>query len=455
MKSTSPLEAQKKAFSRLMKSLANSMKNHLRAHCFAFAVPALLIACQEAAPISADEPMQDFNADVVWADVLSDFDLFYAYRDSRGFDADAYLDKVGRLVTATADREEFRRRLHRATYAFTDPHLGFGPKDGADFNTIPSASDLQVGYEAGRYSVIDVRAGSAALAAGIRSGLEIIAVDGMPIDEQVLSVFADLVEQPSDAQRAYAATLVVNGRRDGDRRIDVQRPNGTAETLTLANARLLAEDIMDGPAVDTRRITMPNGADIAILRINNRLGDNDFIAAFDDVVAGAADADGIILDMRNTPSGGNTEVGKSIIGHFTADIRPYQVHEVPSLEREFGVPRRFVEYVYPREPYFDPAKTVVLGGYWTGSMGEGIVIGMDAIGVHSMSSDMGDLLGGMSNFSFDDNKITLGIPTETLFHVDGTPREDFIADTALISADSDASGSDPALTAALEQLDMR
>lgn len=431
------------------------MKNHLRTHCFALAIPVLLIACQEAAPNSADEPTPDFNADVIWADVRSDFDLFYAYRDSRGFDADAYLDKVGTLVTAATDREEFRRRLHRATYAFTDPHLGFGPKHGADLNTIPSASDLQVSYEAGRYSVIDVRAGSAALAAGIRVGWEIIAVDGLPIDEQVLSVFADLVEQPSGAQRAYAATLIVNGRREGDRRIDVQRPNGTAETFTLANARLLAKDIMDGPAVDTRRITTPNGADIAIVRINNRLGDNDFIAAFDDVVAGAADADGIILDMRNTPSGGNAEVGKSIIGHFTSDIRPYQVHEVPSLEREFSVPRRFVEYVYPREPYFDPTKTVVLGGYWTGSMGEGIVIGMDAIGVHSMSSDMGDLLGGMSNFSFDDNKITLGIPTEALFHVDGTPREDFTADTALISADSDVTGSDPALTAALERLDMR
>jgi carboxyl-terminal processing protease len=65
---------------------------------------------------------------------------------------------------------------------------------------------------------------------------------------------------------------------------------------------------------------------------------------------------------------------------------------------------------------------------------------------------MGDLLGGMSNFSFDDNKITLAIPTETLFHIDGTPREDFVADTALLSADTDADGSDPAMAAALAHL---
>jgi len=410
------------------------------------------MACQEIASVDAAEAAQDFDADAVWADVRSDFDLFYAYRNSRGFDADAYLDGVGALVTATTDREEFRRRLHRATFAFTDPHLGFGPKDGADFNVIPSASDLQVGYTAGRYSVLDVRAGSAALAAGIRSGWEIIAVEGLPMDEQVLTVFKDLVEQPSDAQRAYAATLLANGRRDGDRRIDVQRPDGTIETLILANARLLAEDIMNGPEVETRWLTTSNGANIAILRINNRLGDNSFIAVFDASITNVIEADGIILDMRNTPSGGNAEVGKSIIGHFTKGIRPYQVHEVPSLEREFTVPRRFMEYVSPRKPFFDPAKTVVLGGYWTGSMGEGIVIGMDAIDVHSIASDMGDLLGGMSNFSFDDNKISLTIPTETLFHVDGTPREDFTADTALRFADSDETGSDPALAAALDIL---
>lgn len=355
-------------------------------------------------------------------------------------------------MSTAGGREEFRRRLHRATFAFTDPHLGFGPYDPADFNIIPSASDLQIGYEAGRYTVLDVRANSAALKAGIRIGWDIIAVNDLAMTDQVGAVFQDLIDQPSDAQRAYAATLVANGQREGDRRIDARKPDGTETILTLANPRVHAKHVMDGPAIETRRVTASDGTNIAILRINNRLGDNNFIAAFDAAITEVTDADRIILDMRNTPSGGNAEVGKSILGHFTADLRPYQVHEVPSLKREFTVPRRFVEYVYPRAPYFDPTKTVVLGGYWTGSMGEGVVIGMDALGVQTIASDLGDLLGGMSNFSFNDNKITLSIPTEALFHVDGTPREDFIADIALMSADSDAAGSDPALTAALSYL---
>lgn len=417
-------------------------------------MPLLVAACQSPAPAPNAENLSaaEFDAAATWGKLRSDFDLFYAYRDSRGFEAGPYLDTVGIFVSTAPDREEFRRRLHRATFAFTDPHLGFGPRDGADFNTIPSASDLQVGYDAGRYFILDVRDGSAALAAGLRAGWDIISVDGRPISDHVSAVFANLIDQPSDAQRAYAATLVANGRREGDRQIDVRHPDETMHTVTLANPRILAKDVMESPPVETRRVITPNGSNIAIVRINNRLGDNDLITAFDATMQTVVDADGIILDMRNTPSGGNAEVGRSILGHFTDEIRPYQIHEVPSLYREFNVPRRFIEQVYPRAPFFDPRKTVVLGGYWTGSMGEGVVIGMDALGVQTVASDMGDLLGGMSNFSFDDNKITLSIPTETLFHVDGTPREDFVADIALISADSDAQGSDPALAAAMSYL---
>lgn len=430
------------------------MENRTFKRLFVIAVPLLLATCQNSeprpAPIDAIAP--EFDASALWVNVRSDFDLFYAYRDSRGFDADIYLDKVGALVSTATDRDEFRRRLHRATFAFTDPHLGFGPWDGTDFNIIPSASDLQVGYEAGQYFILDVRANSVAAAQRLRPGWEVISVNDLPIDAHVVAVFADLIDEPSDAQRAYAATLVINGRREGVRQISVQHPDGTPQTVTLANPRQHAKVVMDSTMIETRRVNAADGSDIAIIRINNRLGDNGLITAFDETMETVRDADGIILDLRNTPSGGNAEVGRSILGHFTSEVRPFQIHEVPSLMREFSVPRRFIEQVYPRAPFFDPTKTVVLGGYWTGSMGEGVVIGMDALGVQTIASDMGDLLGGMSNFSFDDNKITLSIPTEVLFHVDGTPRENFIANTALMSADSDEQGSDPALAAALSYL---
>lgn len=415
-----------------------------------------LSACESKIPDSDGKPdpaiEARFDALSLWAEIRDDFDLFYAYRDDRGFDADAYLEKVGTLVSTAPDRTIFRRQLHRATYAFTDPHLGFGPAEDSDFNVIPTSSDLQINHRAGQYYVADVRADSAAFRSGIRPGWILKATDEQPVQDLAVAVFKDLVDDPSDAQLDYAGTLLANGRRVGNRSLEFLTPMGNIQQLDLANPREQARAVMARPAVEIERIMRPDGPMIAVLRVNNRLGDNDLIAGFDAAITDVMDADGLILDLRNTPSGGNSEVGRSIMGHFADVVRPFQVHTTPSLEREFTVPRRFVEQVTPRSPRFDPAHTVVLGGYWTGSMGEGIVIGMDALGVHSIASDMGDLLGAMSNFSFADQTITLSIPTEALFHVDGTPREDFVADHSLPSADSDENGDDPALKAALTYL---
>jgi len=160
----------------------------------------------------------------------------------------------------------------------------------------------------------------------------------------------------------------------------------------------------------------------------------------------------MIIDLRNTPSGGNTEVARSIIGHFVTGTRSYQIHEIPSIEREFTVPRRFIEQVKPRNPQY-PKPVVVLGGRWTGSMGEGLVIGLDAAaGAYTIASDMADLLGALSNINLEKSGARMDLGTETLFHVDGTPREDYIANMPLESADREADGSDPAMRSALEYL---
>jgi carboxyl-terminal processing protease len=164
------------------------------------------------------------------------------------------------------------------------------------------------------------------------------------------------------------------------------------------------------------------------IKINNHLGNNDLITAFDEALKAQMKTEGLVLDLRNTPSGGNTEVARSIIGHFIDETRSYQIHEVPSLEREFTVPRRFIEQVKPRLPYYDKP-VVVLGGHWTGSMGEGLVIGMDAAaGAYTITSDMGDLLGALRNFNMKKSTARVDFGSEALFHFDGTPREDYVAD---------------------------
>ncbi|MCA9613159.1 MAG: hypothetical protein KC586_10450, partial [Myxococcales bacterium] len=191
--------------------------------------------------------------------------------------------------------------------------------------------------------------------------------------------------------------------------------------------------------------------DVAIVRFENSLGRSETVAAFDEAIVSVADAPALVIDLRNTPSGGNTDVARAILGHFVDDSTPYQRHEIPAVERATTVPRRFVEHVLPRAPRFR-GRVVVLGGRWTGSMGEGLVVGFDAIGAHTVASDMGDLLGAMTQIPLEACEGVLELGVESLFHVDGTPRADYVADVPLESSDRDTRGDDPALTAALAWL---
>ncbi|MFY0536924.1 hypothetical protein [Nannocystis pusilla] len=90
---------------------------------------------------------------------------------------------------------------------------------------------------------------------------------------------------------------------------------------------------------------------VAIVRFNNALDRQETITAFDAAIREYAEVEAMILDLRNTPSGGNTDVARGIIGHFVREARPYQVHEIPAVVRSTTVPRRFVEYVLPRAPF--------------------------------------------------------------------------------------------------------
>lgn len=407
----------------------------------------LSLSLSACAPPVADAPA------VAPFDAVAAFDEFertlretYAYLDRADFDVDAHLERTRAAVMRASEPAELRRLLHRSTFAFTDPHLLVGPLDDADPNVGPTSADLALTLHDDRFVVADVRAGSAADTAGVRPGWELRAVDREPIEACVAALFADLLPAPTARQRIYAATLAVNGRRARARVLEFL-VDGRPRTLELANPREQARQV---EALAPLELDERDG--VVIVRFNNSLGRQETIAAFDAAIREHVGRGAIVLDLRNTPSGGNTDVARAIIGHFVAEARPYQVHEIPEVERRTTVPRRFIELALPRAPRFE-GRVAVLGGRWTGSMGEGLLIGLHAAaGARTFASDLGDLLGALHVLDLPTSDAILELGAEALFHVDGTPRADYVADVPLASADRDAAGGDPALRAALDWL---
>jgi carboxyl-terminal processing protease len=163
-----------------------------------------------------------------------------------------------------------------------------------------------------------------------------------------------------------------------------------------------------------------------LIRLNDSLGQDATIAAFDAAMARARPGQPVLIDLSDTPSGGNTVIARAIMGWFVTRPTFYQVHRLPNEERRTNIPRQWVEQVLPRPGKHHSGPVSARVGRWTGSMGEGLAIGLDAIGANVVGGPMAGLLGAIYDYRLENSGFVLKLPTERLYAVNGLPREKFV-----------------------------
>lgn len=245
--------------------------------------------------------------------------------------------------------------------------------------------------------------------------MELVSFNEQPIDVQLKKFLPRSVDSYTPAMYSYALNMLLAGTYDKKREFAV-RENGSVKKYFPDDIQvnkteaLLAYKILDG--------------NIGYIKINNSLGNNNLIAAFDQALDSLANTKGLILDLTETPGGGNTTVARGIMGRFTAKELPYQKHVID--EKAYGTVRSWIEYVVPRKTTYKK-KIVAMVGHWTGSMGEGMAIGFDAMKrAKIIGTKMAGLIGAIDTYNLKNTKIGYQIPSEKLYHVNGTPREKFI-----------------------------
>lgn len=304
------------------------------------------------------------------------------------------------------------------SYNFADPHFVVGPFDAEDWTTIPTSSDLFGTYDGTTFRIGETRFDGDAFGKGVRSGMMVVRVDGKAPRVAVEEVTGRPFTSLSPVQIGFAFNVALAGRHRHPRTLEVATGR-QHRTFALAATSNQAKRIQAGPLVSVER----QGA-LGIIRINNSLGNQQTIGQFVNALATLADTTTLLIDLRDTPSGGNTSVARGIMGHFVDHDRPYQMHVIPYESRVLGPTRKFVEYVAPYGTRY-AGKVYVAGGRWTGSMGEGLMIGFDAIGATTVGSELAHLLGGLSNETIDGSAAKIDIGTEQLFTVSGLPRADY------------------------------
>jgi carboxyl-terminal processing protease len=392
------------------------------------------VKAQDSAP-----PVPSFDAETAWASFVKLLHENYGYFNRPGVDGDAILAVFAdRAKVARADKE-FIDTLQLISHNFADPHFIVGPLDAGDWAVFPTASDLFGVYDGKNFLIEEVRAGGDAASKGMRPGMAIARIDGMSPRTAIETITGRAFTDLSPVQIGFAFNVALAGHRKQGRMVEIS-DSQRHRTYVLAATNDLAQHIEDGLLLETER-----HGKVGVIRINNSLGRQELINAFSKALASMAGTDALLIDLRDTPSGGNTSVARGIMGHFVDHDQPYQMHVIPYETRVLGPTRKFVEYVAPFGMRY-AGKVYVAGGHWTGSMGEGLMIGFDAIGATTVGTDLAHLLGALSNETIDGSAAKVDIGTEQLFTVTGLPREAYRPQIYLPRVERTSEG-DPVLAA--------
>lgn len=377
--------------------------------------PIIVILSLIALPARAQEAM-DYRADALSIEALVNAQYAYPERFPDGVMPTS--PRLRAEAEAVNDQRSLLRYAEHAVTALADHHAITGASFSDSWALVPSYSDLWVEPVNGEWRITAIRQGSPAKAEGVMAGDRLTAVAGIPTGEAVAAFWRELGLDASGDRAGYGARVLAAGRRDRPRDLTITAVDGTERRLSLPN--VYAVQAGDRPAVST---SVTDGT--LVIRFNDSLGDNGTIAAFDTAMAQVRPGQPVVLDLTDTASGGNTVVARGVMGWFVDEARAYQVHRLPAEERETGIPRQWIEQVLPRPGKRHIGPVTVRVGRWTGSMGEGLAIGLDALGARVEGGPMAGLLGAVYDHRLEHSGLVIKLPTERLYAVDGTPRQAF------------------------------
>jgi carboxyl-terminal processing protease len=353
-----------------------------------------------------------------WTDVKDN----YAYFDQKHTDWNLVRTRYISKANAAKNRNEFITVLENVIEELYDNHFSLNTNLQSSTRLVPTGLDIWAEWINDKVIITEIRKGLSADLAGMKCGMEIISINGIPINQAVSGRIGKCITSIDTEVRNYALRQLLAGTYLKQRVIVVKQED---KMLTFYPDKLkgnLTDHFKYESLIEFKTIE----SQLGFIKFNNSLGEISTIQAFDSALYQLKNTKGLIIDLRETPSGGNSVVARGIMSRFITTDLAYQKHVLPNEEKETGIKRSWLEIVSPRGPFNYTNPIIVLVNHWTGSMGEGITIGFDAISrVKIVGTPMAGLLGAISGFQTSRIKIPYSFPTERLYHINGTPRELF------------------------------
>ncbi len=346
----------------------------------------------------------------------------YCYFEKKQINWQVVKEIYSRAVDTITTRDEFVTILEKAFNEIYDHHAGLNTNTDNSQRLVPSGTDIWAEYINGKPIITELRRGFGAEAAGIVAGMEVVSVNNIPVESAIIEFLPKALKPVTNEAKNFALRLLLAGNHIHPRQYKLKYQEKEKEYFPDKNG-LGLEHIKYAAKIETKLI-----GNIGYIKINDCLYNNELIAAFDSIMKTLKNTQSLILDFRETPSGGNTSVAKAIIGWFINEEHFYQKHEYYAEEKSSGIKRSWVEIVSPRKDKYYSKPLAILCNHWTGSIAEGIVIGFDALkrpGTKIIGTEMARLNGAVYTFEMPNTKIRFTFPNERLYHINGLPREQY------------------------------
>lgn len=398
---------------------------------FAF-VMMLFRSAASAQQVSLADRQADFKT------FVEDFENSYAYLNRPDKPWLTWQARYGDAIEKAETKEAFDTVLAAAMSELHDFHAEVRSPVPNRWLPVPTFADIWAEFRPAGAFVTAVRRGSDAEGAGIHNGDQIVSIGTAPLERAIAERLGSTAQTSGKDARQWALLSVLTGRAEEARSITVRKTDGSTRTVNLPVERRFDRS----PGALSATLLPQN---IGVIRFNNSLGDQKTVRAFDDALAGMEHTSGLILDLRDVPSGGDSSVALGILGRFVKRTLAYQRHRIPNYGQP-GVERNWVEFVAPRGPFTYVAPVVVLVDHWTGSMAEGMAIGFDAMQrAVVVGTPMAHLAGAVSDDKLPRTGVDVAYATEQLYHVDGTPRQDWLPPVLVPYVAANNDDSDPIL----------
>lgn len=346
--------------------------------------------------------------------ILKHIENSYVYLNQKKVDFQCLKNQYGNKISQVKTKAEAILLFEHLLNEFYDSHMSLNTNVQASYRL---KAPIFVEIENDKTVIRDVWVSHIKNIEHDLLGTEIISFNGKPI-QKMIDEFPILCSNKKDLTvKQWIVNKIIAGRYDQPRLIELKAHHQKKVTLDL--------DQLQFQSVSNLLSTHINN-NIGIIRFHNSLGNPLTVKAFDHALKKMNQTNGLIIDLRNTPSGGNSYVARGIMSRFIESSQPYQIHRFNEGDNSLpAVTRKWKELVIPRgKTYKKPV--IVLVNHWTGSMGEGIAIGFDGMKRATVAgTKMARLAGAIGSYPLNKLGFNYQFPIEQLFHINGTPRENY------------------------------